>query len=359
MTNKNYYALIMAGGVGSRFWPISTKEHPKQFHDMLGIGQSLLQMTFNRLRKLIAPENILIATNKRYKNLVMEQLPKVREEQLFLEPAMRNTAPCILYTALKIKKRDEDAVMIVAPSDHYIENENEFLQNITTAFKACQENNILMTLGIQPENPNTGYGYIAYEKGGNEIKRVIKFTEKPDKATAKKFIAAGNYLWNAGIFIWSVKSITSSFKNALPVMYDLFNNGSNFFYTLEEENFIEENYAKSKNISVDYGIMQQADNIFTLPVNFGWNDLGTWRSLYEKLKNDNDKNVVINSEVLADDARDNIICSTTGKHIVVQGLNNFIIVEKEDVLLICPKHQEQNIKQLTAKVKEQFGDEFV
>lgn len=359
MTNKNYYALIMAGGVGSRFWPVSTKDYPKQFHDMLGIGHTLLQLTFNRLSKLVDPENILIATNERYKDLVLEQLPQVKEEQLFLEPAMRNTAPCILFTALKIKERNEDAVMIVAPSDHFIENENEFIKNINTAFKACQEDDILMTLGIRPENPNTGYGYIEYEKGDNDIKKVVKFTEKPDEATAKKFISAGNYLWNAGIFIWSVKSIVKSFENSLPRMYELFIDGKDYFYGPKETGFIKKHYPQAENISVDYGIMQQADNIYTLPVDFGWNDLGTWSSLYEKLKTGDDKNVNINSKVLAVDARNNIICSTTGKHIVVQGLDDFIIVEKEDVLLICPKDREQGIKQLAAKVKEQFGDEFV
>ncbi len=359
MTDKNYYALIMAGGIGSRFWPVSTKNHPKQFHDMLGIGQTLLQLTFNRLSKRIAKENIIIATNKRYKNLVLEQLPEIKEEQLFLEPAMRNTAPCILYTALKIKEKNRDAVMIVAPSDHYIEDENQFLQNITTAFEACKKRDILMTLGIQPTAPNTGYGYIEYKKGAEEIKKVIKFTEKPDKETAQKFIAAGNYLWNAGIFIWSVKSVVSSFKKALPKMCHLFQSGSAYFYQPQENEFINEQYPKAENISVDYGIMQKADNIYTLPVNFGWNDLGTWNSLYEKLKKENDKNVVLNSELLAVDATGNMICSTTGKHIVVQGLNDFIIVEKENVLLICPKSQEQNIKQLTAGVKEQFGDKFI
>jgi len=221
MRNKNYYAVIMAGGVGSRFWPVSTQNFPKQFHDMLGAGSSLIQKTFYRINDLVPNENILIATNKKYKDLVLEQLPKTTENELILEPAMRNTAPCILYSALKIYDQNPDGVMLVAPSDHWIENEKEFSRNIETAFENCNQNDMLMTLGVHPNSPNTGYGYIQFNKEENEIKKVKNFTEKPDLETAKKFLESGDYLWNAGIFVWSVKSIINAFKEHLPEMYSL------------------------------------------------------------------------------------------------------------------------------------------
>ncbi len=357
--NKNYYAVIMAGGVGSRFWPVSTQKFPKQFHDMLGAGDSLLQKTCKRLAKLIPKENILIATNKRYKELVLSQLDGFTEQQLLLEPTMRNTAPCILYAALKVKQLNPDAVMIVAPSDHWIDDEEEFVRNIKTAFTACEKDDILMTLGIQPTHPNTGYGYIEFEKTTAEIKKVKNFKEKPDLQTATKFIESGNYVWNAGIFIWSVKSISRAFEKYLPTMNTLFCKGNNVFNTNFEDDFIEDNYANAENISIDYGIMQQAENIYTLPVDFGWNDLGTWSSLYDKLEKDTTKNAVVNAKIIFKDASNNMISTTKNKHVVIQGLDDFIVVEKEDVLLICPKKSEQEIKQIVAEVKEQFGDEFV
>jgi len=356
---NNYYAVIMAGGVGSRFWPLSTQNFPKQFHDMLGAGDSLLQKTFKRLSKLIPAENILIATNKKYKELVLSQLDGVTEQQLLLEPAMRNTAPCILYAALKIKQQNPDAVMIVAPSDHWIDNEDEFIKNIQTAFMACAENDILMTLGIQPTYPNTGYGYIEFVKEANEIKKVKQFTEKPDLQTATQFFESGNYVWNAGIFIWSVKSIINAFEKYLPKMNTLFCRGNHAYNTDFEDDFIEDNYSNAENISIDYGIMQNATNIYTLPVDFGWNDLGTWSSLYEKLDKDTENNAVVNANTIFKDASNNMVSTSKNKHVVIQGLDDFIVVEKEDVLLICPKKNEQEIKQIVAEVKEKFGNDLV
>ncbi len=357
--NKNYYAVIMAGGVGSRFWPVSTQQFPKQFHDMLGTGDSLLQKTFKRLTRLIPQENILIATNKKYKELVLDQLNDVNEQQLLLEPTMRNTAPCILYAALKIKQKNPDAVMIVAPSDHWIDDEEEFIRNIQTAFVACAKEDILMTLGIQPTYPNTGYGYIEFEKTTADIKKVQKFTEKPDLKTATQFIESGNYVWNAGIFIWSVKSISTAFEKQLPEMNALFCKGDHVYNTDFEDDFIEDNYANAENISIDYGIMQKATNIYTLPVDFGWNDLGTWSSLYDKLEKDKNKNAVVNANTIFKDASNNMISTSKNKHVVIQGLNDYIVVEKEDVLLICPKKNEQEIKQIVAEVKQKFGEDLV
>lgn len=348
----------MAGGVGSRFWPVSTKQFPKQFHDMLGQGQSLIQRTFDRINQFVPTENILIATNERYAELVLKQLPALSENQLLLEPAMRNTSPCILYSALKIYDQNPDAVMLVAPSDHWIDNEDEFARNIQTSFKASSENDILMTLGIQPNSPNTGYGYIQFENDSDEIKKVKNFTEKPNLETAEKFLASGDYLWNAGIFVWSVKSIKSAFQNLLPEMFELFN-VENIYNSSEESSFIKENYPNAENISIDFGIMEKADNVHVLPVDFGWNDLGTWGSLYNKLEKDSNSNATVNSENIFRDAKGNMIRTQSGKRVVIQGLSDFIIVEKEDVLLICPKKDEQDIKQIVADVRENFGEDFV
>ena len=350
--NKNYYAVIMAGGIGSRFWPMSTSKFPKQFHDMLGVGESLLQLTFARFEKLIPSENILISTNKNYKNLVLEQL-NITENQLLLEPVMRNTAPCILYAALKINNRNPNAVMVVAPSDHWIDDEVTFLNNMETSFNACAKEDILMTLGIRPSNPNTGYGYIQFE-GKEEIKKVTNFTEKPNLQKAKQFVAAGNYLWNAGIFVWSTKSILKAFKQNLPKMESLFKVGNHVWNTNFEDDFIEDNYPKAESISIDFGIMEKANNVKVLPVDFGWNDLGTWGSLYHKLKKDAQNNAVVNAEIIFRDSKNNIVRTQKGKHVVIQGLDNFIVVEKDDVLLICPKDKEQDIKQIVADVKEKF-----
>lgn len=358
--NKNYYAVIMAGGVGSRFWPMSTQENPKQFHDMLGVGQSLLQRTFERIHKLVLSENILIATNARYETLVLEQLPKVTKNNLLLEPAMRNTAPCILYASLKIYERNPEAIILVAPSDHWIDNELVFLQDIRTSFDACSKEAILMTLGIQPDSPNTGYGYIQFDKEAVAltVKKVASFREKPNLETAKKFVASGEYLWNAGIFIWSAKSILTAFKEYLPTMFAILDGGEKVYNSDFEEDFIKNNYGKCENISIDFGIMEQAKNTHVLPVKFGWNDLGTWGSLYHKLEKDASQNAVVGSQAIFRDASGNMIKTQFGKKVVIQGLQDFIIVEKEDVLLICPKKDEQDIKQIVAAVKNSFGDEF-
>jgi len=354
--NKNYYAVIMAGGVGSRFWPVSTPDNPKQFHDMLGTGRSLIQQTYDRLSRMIPPGQILIATNERYKNLVQEHLPEVTENQLLLEPVMRNTAPCILYASLKIAEQNSDAVMIVAPSDHYIENEAEFERNVTAAFEACQQKDILMTLGIQPSGPNTGFGYIQFEQAQETIKKVKNFTEKPDLETAKKFIAQGDYLWNAGIFIWSVKSILSSFKLNLSGMYNLFQEGTSCWNSPKEQGFISDNYPEAENISIDYGIMEKAVNVYVMGTDFGWNDLGTWGSLYEKLSKDDGGNATVNGNGFFVDAQNNMISTGKGKKIVVSGLSDFIIVETGDTLMIFPKSDEQNIKQVSKAAEEHFGN---
>jgi mannose-1-phosphate guanylyltransferase len=342
----------MAGGVGSRFWPVSTTEFPKQFHDMLGSGETLIQKTFSRLSNIIPAENILILTNEKYNDLVLEQLPTVKQEQVLLEPAMRNTAPCILYASLKIKKQNPNAVMVVAPSDHWIEDEKAFCDNLQQCFDFCAAENALMTLGIQPTFPNTGFGYIEFDKSDNNpIKKVSQFREKPDYETAKSFLENGNFLWNGGIFIWSVKAIINSFEEFQPQMNALFLEGFESFNTNGEADFINQNYAKSENISIDYAILEKAENVFVLPATFDWNDLGTWGSLHEKLDKDENNNAVVNATVLLNNSSSNIISTSKEKLVIIDGLEDFIIVDKDNVLLIYPKSKEQEIKGIVAKLK--------
>lgn len=346
--DKNYYAIIMAGGVGSRFWPVSTADFPKQFHDMLGSGETLIQKTFSRLSKLVPSENILILTNERYNDLVLQQLPMVKQQQVLLEPAMRNTAPCILYAALKIQKENPDGVMVVAPSDHWIEDEQAFVDNLKSCFTFCQGEDALMTLGIQPTFPNTGFGYIEFDASdATAIKKVRQFREKPDYETAKSFLEAGNFLWNGGIFIWSAKAILASFAKFQPQMDQLFRKGYEHYNTTKEQAFIAENYAQAEDVSIDYAVMEKAQNVYVLPATFDWNDLGTWGSLHEKLNKDEQNNAVVNARVILENASNNIIRSEGKKLVIIDGLNDYIIVDKDNVLMIYPKGKEQDIKRIT------------
>lgn len=290
----------------------------------------------------------MILTNERYNDLVLEQLPMVKPEQVLLEPAMRNTAPCILYASLKIQKQNPYAVMVVAPSDHWIEDEVAFKDNLQQCFNFCQKENALMTLGIQPTFPNTGFGYIEFDKtDGNGIKRVTQFREKPDYETAKSFLEQGNFLWNGGIFIWSVKSVTEAFEKFQPQMNALFQKGFESYNTEKEKQFINDNYASAENISIDYALMEKATNVYVLPATFDWNDLGTWGQLHEKIDKDANNNGVINAKVILENASNNIVRSDANKIIVIDGLHDYIIVDKEGVLMIYPKSKEQDIKRIT------------
>ena len=329
---------------------------------MLGTGDTLIQRTFKRLNKFVPTDNILILTNERYNDLVLEQLPLVKQEQVVLEPAMRNTAPCILYAALKIQKINPDGAMIVAPSDHWIEDEEAFANDVMACFEKCANEEVLCTLGIRPSFPNTGFGYIEFEKEiGDEpygLKKVHQFREKPDYETAKEFLAQGNFLWNAGIFIWGVNTIINAFKNYQPTQYELFEAGISCYNTSKEKSFIQENYPKAENISIDYAILENSKSIFVLPATFDWNDLGTWGSLYDKLNKDGNNNAIVNSRVIAGDASGNMIRTVKDKIVVIEGLDDYIIIDKKDVLMIYPKSKEQDIKQVLAKVKEKFGDKY-
>ena len=361
--NKDYYAIIMAGGVGSRFWPVSRAAFPKQFHDMLGTGQTLLEKTFSRLNTIVPSKNIYVLTNDRYLDLTLEQLTDISQEQVILEPVMRNTAPCILVAALKIKKQNPNAVMLVAPSDHWIEDEASFAKDVQTCFEAAQKEDILVTLGITPTFPNTGYGYIESKKeeasqeliDNNSIKKVIQFREKPDYETAKQFIADGNYAWNAGIFIWSVKSICSAFEELMPEMAGLFSKGNNIYNTAEEGSFIAEYYEKAENISIDYGILEKASNVFVKKATFDWNDLGTWGALHDKLDKDSCENAMVRAKTHLIQAENNMIYTASEKLVVIDGIRDYIVVDTKDVLLLFPKKKEQEIKSLLAEISKKFG----
>lgn len=359
---KNYYALIMAGGIGSRFWPISRTAHPKQFIDILGTGKTLIQQTYERFLKIVPKENIFILTNETYAALVREQLPLLNENQILGEPIMRNTAPCIAYGCHKIRKLNPDASIVVAPSDHLIVNQEEFVKSINKSLEAASKNDCLITLGIKPSRPDTGYGYIQYntKKIEDDFYMVKTFTEKPNTELAKTFIQSGDFLWNAGIFVWSVKNILSSFEKHLPEMNDIFNEGESVYNTGNEREFIQSAFSQCTNISIDYGIMEKAENVYVLPSDFGWSDLGTWASVYELSEKDYVGNAVIPSEkVIMYDSSNCMVKVPKGKLVILQGLHDYIVVEDNNTLLICPRDQEQEIKQIVGDVKQRFGAEFI
>ncbi|MDQ2179810.1 mannose-1-phosphate guanylyltransferase [Marinifilum sp. D714] len=394
--NHNNYIIIMAGGVGSRFWPMSTEEKPKQFLDVLGIGKSLLQQTVERFKTIAPAENILIVTSAKYKQLVTDQCPELLEGNILLEPCMRNTAPCIAYAAYKIKGLNPEANIVVAPSDHLITNESEFIRIIENGLDFTANNDALLTLGIQPHRPETGYGYIqaaspsinneqliinnkegvhigsegqSYEimpntengaqadfppLGGTEggVRRVSAFKEKPNLETAKKYLAAGNYFWNSGIFLWSLKSILSAFESFVPEVAAIFQKGEEFYNTDKEQTFIDEMFPTCTNISIDYAVMEKANNIFVQPADFGWSDLGTWGSLWEKRERNEAGNTVVGEKVHLFEADNCIVNMPKDKKVVIQGLQDYIVVEDNEVLLICKKEEEQRIKEFRAAVIE-------
>lgn len=356
---KNNYCVIMAGGIGSRFWPMSTTKQPKQFIDVLGTGRTLIQQTWDRFLRVCPKENILIVTNGIYKNQIKEQLPEITDDQILCEPTRRNTAPCIAYANQKIFKQNPNANIVVSPSDHIITKEDKFIEVVTTALNATNQNDWLVTLGIKPSRPDTGYGYIQYENTDSEIKKVKTFTEKPNLEIAKSFIESGDFVWNAGIFIWSLKAINKAFDKYLPEVNEIFVDGIEQYNTPNEESFIEEAYSVCKNISIDYGIMEKADNVYVLPANFGWSDLGTWGSLFENSKKDENNNVVQSKNALLYNSKNNVVNVSDDKLVVIQGLDDFIVVEKNNSLLICKKEEEQLIRNIVNDVKLEKGEEYI
>ena len=353
--NKNNYAVIMAGGIGSRFWPMSKVTFPKQFLDILGTGETLIQQTFNRLQRVCPKENILIVTNKNYKDLCLEQLPNVIESNILCEPAMRNTAPCVAYAAFKIQSMNENANIIIAASDHIILKEDEFVRVASDCLEVVAKNDILLTLGITASRPDTGYWYIQFttEKLDNHqrIRKVKTFTEKPNQELALNFLDSGDFLWNSGMFVWSAKSITLAFRKQLRDMYDVFEQGKQFYNTSKETEFIDRIFPGCKNISIDYGIMEKSENVYVYPTDLGWSDLGTWGSLYAHLDLDENRNAVQGNKVMLYDSTDNIIKVPNDKVVVMQAMNGYIVVENEGTLLICKKENEQQIKQFVADLK--------
>jgi mannose-1-phosphate guanylyltransferase len=355
MVKNNNYCVIMAGGIGSRFWPLSTIEKPKQFLDILGIGRTLLQLTYDRFIKIVPNENFLVVTSESHRDIVLNQLPSLQESQVLSEPLRRNTAPCIAYATFKILNRNVDANIIVAPSDHLIVKEDHFLNEIDKGLKFVTGKDSLLTLGIHPHTPETGYGYIqvaekiVYEEFNN-LFRVKTFTEKPDRKMAEVFIETGEFYWNSGIFIWSASAIQKAFAKHLPEVYVLFKKGIKYLDSPDERHFLNKAYAECPNISIDYGVMEKADNVYVLCSDFGWSDLGTWGSLYENHNLDSLANAVSGEKIFLYDTRNCIINMPDDKIAVIQGLTNYIVVESDNTLLICKKEDEQQIRQFVADV---------
>jgi mannose-1-phosphate guanylyltransferase len=364
--SKHNFCVIMAGGIGARFWPMSRTTHPKQFIDILGTGETLIQQTYKRFKRICPKENIYIVTNEIYKSLVQTQIPELAGEQILMEPSRRNTAPCVAYANYCILERDPDARIVVAPSDHIILKEDIFIRNIESALEAATENDWLLTLGIRPSRPDTGYGYIQYVDGKKhvypkekQIKKVKTFTEKPNHELAETFLKCGDFLWNAGIFIWSLKSIMQAFEKHLPEVDLLFKQGIGKYGTREEKAFIDKTYAVCKSISLDYGVMENASNVYVLASDFGWSDLGTWGSLYESRIRDKKGNSVVGKNVMMYDSTNCIVNMPKDKVVVLQGLSDYIVVESENILLVCKKSDEQQIRQFVNDVMLEKGEKYI
>ena len=359
--NKNNYVAIMAGGIGSRFWPMSRTNYPKQFLDILNTGKTLIQSTFDRFSKFVPIENIYVVTSQGYKQIVQDQLVDIKPENILCEPSRKNTAPCIAYISYKLAQLNPEANLICAPADHIILDEIAFENICLEAFKFTSNIKALVTLGVLPTNPNTGYGYIQYEpmNVGPNVYKVKTFTEKPDKELARTFVKSGDFLWNAGIFVWQIKNIIKAFETFLPEVHEVFDAEKEAFNTINETAAIEKIYPQCVNISIDYGIMEKADNVYVIPSRFGWSDLGTWASAYETLEKDYLDNAVAGNNVMIIDATKNIIHADNNKLVLIQGLEEYIVVDTKDVLLICKKDKEQEIKEYVAEVKRNKGDKYI
>jgi mannose-1-phosphate guanylyltransferase len=355
MKSNNNYVLIMAGGVGSRFWPKSRNTFPKQFVDILGTGKSLLQYTFDRFEKICLVENIFILTNSQYKEIVNEQLPALPITNILLEPIRNNTAPCLAYASYKIYKKDPNAIIVVAPSDHLILKEEHFLEKINKGLEFSKVNDSIITLGITPTRPDTGYGYIKFNDSESEFSIVESFLEKPNLEKAKEYVQSNQYLWNAGIFIWSAKTILNAFKKYSLEIHNIFIKGMQFYNTDDEQEFINSEYQNSPNISIDYAILEKADNIYTIPADIGWSDLGTWASLHETLIKDENINTSTSNLVEFINTKNCLVDIEKDKVAVLCGLDDYIIVSDKDVLLIYPKGSEQEIKNVSTYVVNKYG----
>ena len=361
MQNKHHYVAIMAGGIGSRFWPMSRTAYPKQFLDVLNTGKTLIQWTYERYTQFIPAENIYIVTSEEYVSIVEKQLPNLPKENILAEPSKKNTAPCIAYISFKLAQKDPQAIFVVAPSDHLILEQENFQKIVEQSLDFVSNIKALATLGIKPTNPNTGYGYIQYEglEVSKGVYKVKTFTEKPTEEIAASFLASGDFLWNAGIFAWKASTIIAAFEKYQPEMFELFDGEKANFNTASEKQSIQKIYPQCVNISIDIAIMEKADNVYVIPASFGWSDLGTWNSAYEAMEKDYFANAVASDNVIVIDATKCMINAPKDKLVVVQGLDDFIVVDTKDVLLICSKEKEQSIKEYVAEVKRHKGDKYI
>ncbi len=353
----------MAGGIGSRFWPSSRRKKPKQFLDILGLGKTLLQLTFERFKNVCPVENIFVITNLEYEELVKKQLPELSDQQVLTEPSRNDTAPCITYAALKLKAINPNANFVVAPSDHVILKEDQFTQHILEGLNFVQENKVLLTLGIQPHQPNTGYGYIHFDKSvAGSTYPVHQFTEKPNLERAKEFVASGDYLWNAGIFVWNVNTVLDALQSYAPEVYQILHQGANKWGTAEEQSFLNTYYPQTPSISIDYAIMEKAENIYTMPADIGWSDLGTWGSLHEQFEKDTQENAISSDTpnlVQPLNTSNCMIRTPKDKLVIIKDLENYIVVDEGNALLIYPKDQEQEIKSVSKKLAARFGEQYL
>jgi len=356
--DQNNYVVIMAGGIGSRFWPYSRQDHPKQFIDILGTGKSLLQHTVERFENICPIENVFVVTNKDYGNLVSEQLPDLTKDQILLEPTKRNTAPCIAYSCYKIAEKNPEAKIIISPSDHAIFNERKFVQVIKKSINELKNKEALVTIGIKPSRPETGYGYIQFIQSKETLKKVKTFTEKPDADLAQKFIDSGDFVWNAGIFIWSAETIKNAFKDHLPEMAEVFEEAKKYLYTKKEQSAIDKAYSHCRNISIDYGIMEKSNNVHVVLGDFGWSDLGSWNSLYDISDKDKNGNVD-NANVLSYDSENCLFKGPENKLIIVEVLNNYLVADCGNALIICQKDHEKKFREFVNDVKSQKGSKFL
>ena len=363
--DKNIFCVIMAGGIGSRFWPLSKTKRPKQFLDILGTGRTLLQQTYDRFIKLMPPEQIFVVSNLEYNELIVEQLPGLPEENILLEPLRRNTAPCIDYANFRIHRKNPEAKVVVAPSDHLIIKEEEFLRLVKQGLDFVASNHALLTMGIVPSRPETGYGYIqsigrkvkGYESTG--LRKVKTFTEKPDLELAEVFLSSGDFYWNAGIFFWSLDSIMSSFEEHLPEIHNLFKDGVDIYGSEQEKDFIHKTYGNCRNVSIDYGVMEKADNVYMLISEFGWSDLGTWGSLYEQLVKNEQQNSVTGKHVFMYESSGNIVNVQDDMLVVLQGLEDYVVVQNDNIILVCKREHEQKIKQYVNDLRTEIGEDMM
>lgn len=359
--NKHHYVAIMAGGIGSRFWPSSRTAYPKQFLDILNTGKSLIQWTYERYAAFIPAENIFVVTSEEYAGIVKEQIPEMAVENILAEPSRKNTAPCVAYISFKLLQKDPEAALVIAPSDHMILDNENFRNTTLQALDFVTHIKSLVTLGIKPTHPNTGYGYIQHEPMAvaDGIYKVKTFTEKPNLELAKTFLASGDFLWNAGIFVWQVKNVVKAFETYQPEMFELFDTEKEYFNTAQETEAINRIYPLCTNVSIDFAIMEKAENVYVIPSSFGWSDLGTWNSAYDNLEKDYLGNAVAGKNVIVIDATKCMVSAPNNKLLLLQGLDDFIIVDTPDVLLICKKEKEQSIKEYVAEVKRNKGDMYL